>query len=157
MLIVQISLFIVTFLSLISQILSLMQASKEVNPHFRIAPCVNIWSVTFFFFVFFFLCHLFNVGACICHIAGETKCSGPHHTIQTLHFVLFQSVTCYINYIVSRIHVKTTQLCNITCALLATSVILRSLECTKSNVTSFVKINKKGSHVTSSTAAYIYL
>ena len=62
---VQISLLIVTFLSLISRSLSLMQATKEVNIHTRIAPCVNMWSV------FFFLCHLLNVGACICHIGQE--------------------------------------------------------------------------------------
>ena len=75
MFVVQISLFIVTFLSLISQILSLMQATKEVNPHPRIVPCVNMWSV----FFFFFLCHLLNVGACICHIAREGEVeSGPH-------------------------------------------------------------------------------
>ncbi len=71
MFVVQISLLIVTFLSLISRNLSLMQTTKEVNPHPRIAPCVNMWSVTFFFFFFFFLCHLLNVGACICHIARE--------------------------------------------------------------------------------------
>ena len=67
MLVVRISLIVVTFLSLISQSLSLMQTTKEVNPHPRIAPCVNMWSVTFFFF----FCHLLNVGACICHIARE--------------------------------------------------------------------------------------
>ena len=42
MFVVQISLVIVTFLSLISQNLSLMQTTKEVNPHPRIAPCVNM-------------------------------------------------------------------------------------------------------------------
>ena len=46
MFVVQISLLIVTFLSLISQILSWMQTTKEDNPHPRIAPCVNMWSVT---------------------------------------------------------------------------------------------------------------
>ena len=49
----------------LSQLLSLMQATKEVNPHPRIVQCVNIWDV-----FFFFLC-LLNVGACICHIARE--------------------------------------------------------------------------------------
>src|ERR1700738_5232575 len=49
-------------LSLISRILSLMQTTKEVSSHPPIAPCVNMWSVTFFFF--FFL----DVGACIRHI-----------------------------------------------------------------------------------------
>jgi hypothetical protein len=36
-----------------------------------------MWSVTFFFF----LCHLLNVGACICHIAweGQVEWTTPHH------------------------------------------------------------------------------
>ena len=67
---VQISLLTVTFLSLISQNLSLMQTTKEVNPHCRIGPCVNMWSVTFSFFIFL-ICHLLNVGACVHHIARE--------------------------------------------------------------------------------------
>jgi hypothetical protein len=116
MFVVQISFLIVTFLSFISQILSLMQTIKEVNPHPRVAPCVNMWSV----FFFFFLCHLLNVGACICHILWEGQGEWT-----TLH-----SVTCYTNSIVSRIHLNTTKLCNITCTLVATDVILRSLECT---------------------------
>jgi hypothetical protein len=105
MFVVKISLLIFTFLSLMSQILSLMQTIKEGNPHPRIAPCVNMWSVAFFFFFFFFfcwcccLCHLLNVGACICHISsGKTKWSGPHHTITMLHFVLFHNVTCYTKF-----------------------------------------------------------
>ena len=78
MFVVEISLLIVTFLSLISQTLSLMQTIKEVNPHPCIAPCVNMWSVTFFFF---FFCHLLNVGACICHIAweGQVEWTTPQH------------------------------------------------------------------------------
>ena len=67
MFVVQISLFIVTFLSLTSRTLSLMQKPpKKSTPYTHIAPCVNMWSVTFFF-----LCDLLNVGACICHIARE--------------------------------------------------------------------------------------
>ena len=66
---VQISLLIVTFLSLTSRNLSLMQTTKEVNPHPHIAPCVNMWSVTFS--SFFSLCHLLNIGACVHHIAQE--------------------------------------------------------------------------------------
>jgi hypothetical protein len=54
MFIVQISFFIVMFLSLISQILSLMQTMKEVNPHPRIASCVNMRSVISLFVFFFF-------------------------------------------------------------------------------------------------------
>ena len=45
-----------------------MQTIEDVNPHPHIAPCVSMWSNTFFFF-FFFLCHLLNVGACVRHIA----------------------------------------------------------------------------------------
>ena len=70
--VIQILLLIVTFLSLISQILSLMQTTKEVNPHPHIVPCVNMWTATFLFlFLFFFLGHLLNVGACVCYIARE--------------------------------------------------------------------------------------
>ena len=65
MFVVQIPLLIVTLLSLISRNLSSMQTTKEVDPYPRIMPCVKMWSVTFFFF---FLWHLSNVGACICHI-----------------------------------------------------------------------------------------
>jgi hypothetical protein len=121
--------------SLISWNLSLMQTIKEVNPHPYIAPCVDMWSVTFFFF---FLCHLLYVGACVCHIAQEahevdhtsvgdrktySKC--PH-----ISFVLFHNVTCYTDSIASRIHVDTIKLRNTKCTLVATSVIQRGLECT---------------------------
>ena len=131
MFVVQISLLIVTFLSHISQIFSLTQTTKEVNPHPRIASCVNMWSVSFLFFSFFFLYHFLNIGACICHIAweGQVEWTTPHHTIEMLHFVSFHSVTHYIESIVSRIHVPTTELRNITCTLVATGVILRSVEC----------------------------
>jgi hypothetical protein len=47
-----------------------------------------------------------------------------------ISFVLFHNVTCYTNSLVSRIHVNTTKVRNITCTLVATGVILRSLECT---------------------------
>jgi hypothetical protein len=130
MFIVQISLLIITFLFLISQNLSLLQTIQEVNQHFRIAPCVNMWSVTF---LFLFLCHLLNVGACVRHIAQEGH--GVDHTrigvrrtnSNYLHisFVLFHNVTCYTKFIVSRIHVNTTKLHDITCTLVAMSVILR--------------------------------
>ena len=58
-----------------------------------------------------------------------------HHVVMLLchycnvDFVLFHNVTCYINSLSSRIHVNTTQVLNITCTLVATSVILWSLEC----------------------------
>ena len=46
-----------------------------------------------------------------------------------ISFMLFHNVTCYTNSIVSHIHINNTKLCNITCTLVATCVILRSLEC----------------------------
>ena len=55
MFLVQISLLIVTFLSLMSRVLPLVQTIIEVNPHPHIVPCVNMWSV-----FFFFSCHLLN-------------------------------------------------------------------------------------------------
>ena len=65
------------------------------------------------------------------------RSSGVDHTnvgdgrtiILTSSFVLSHNVTCYTNFIVSRIHVNTTKLRNTTCTLVATGVILRSLEC----------------------------
>ena len=58
----------------------------------------------------------------------KAKWSGPH-TIKMVHFVLFHSVTCTTNSLVSRIHVNTTKLHNVTFTLVTTGVILRSLEC----------------------------
>jgi hypothetical protein len=46
-----------------------------------------------------------------------------------ISFVLFHSVTCYTNSIAPRIDVNTTKLRNITCTLVATCMILQSLEC----------------------------
>ena len=89
MIVVQISLLIVTFLSLISRISSLMQTTKKVNPHPRIMPCVNMWSVTLLILFFFFLCHLLIVGACICHIAreGQAEWTTPHHQNVALYVI----------------------------------------------------------------------
>jgi hypothetical protein len=55
MFLVQISHLIVTIFFLISQILSLMQTTKEANPHPCIAPCGNMWSVTSLFLILFLL------------------------------------------------------------------------------------------------------
>ena len=140
MFVFQISHLIVTFLSLISRNLSLMQTTQKVNPHPCIAPCVNKWSVTFLFFFFFFLSLLLlSLVECWCmrpphrpgkqsgvdhtHVGdGRTNSNCPH-----ISFVSFHSVTCYTNSIASpTIHINTTKLRNITCTLIATGVILQS-------------------------------
>ena len=132
MFVAQISLHIDTFLSLISRTLSSMQTTQEVNPHPCSAPRVNMWNVTFLFLFLFFM----PLVECWCmhmpHRPGRSSGldhTTPHHTIKMLHFVLFRSVTCYTNPIVSRIHVNATKLCNIMCTLVAAGVILHSLEC----------------------------
>ena len=63
---------------------------------------------------------------------GKIKWSGPHQRRWEENEFNFHSVTCYTNSIVSRIHVNTTKLRNFmcTCTLVATCVILWSLECT---------------------------
>ena len=46
-----------------------------------------------------------------------------------LTFMLFRNITCYINSLLSRIHVNAANLLNITCTLVAVGVILGRLEC----------------------------
>ena len=60
---------------------------------------------------------------------GKAKWSGPHQRRREENKSKFHSVTCYTNSIVPHIHVHTIDLCNITCTLVATYVIQRSLEC----------------------------
>ena len=110
--VVKISLLIVTFFSLISRILSLMQPPKKsiytlalhhmsirgVPPSYSYSsspPCATC------------TCWIL-VHACAT-LPGKAKWSGPHHTKKKLHFVLFHSVTCYTHSIVTRIHVNNTK------------------------------------------------
>ena len=60
--------------------------------------------------------------------------------------MLFHSVTCYTNSRVSRIYVNTTKLRNITCSLVATGVILRSLECIVYLICYCLQIQQKLNH-----------
>jgi hypothetical protein len=60
----------------------------------------------------------------------KAKWSGPYYNTKMLHYVLFHTVTCYTKSIVSFIHVNTTKLHNITCTLVASSVVLRNSKCT---------------------------
>ena len=113
--------------SLISRVFSLMQNTKEVNPHPRVAPCFNMWSV-----FFFFLCPLVE---CWCmhmpHRPGRPHgASGPHQRRWEKNEFKFHDVTRFTNSIVSLINVNITKLRNITCIVVATCVILRNLECT---------------------------
>ena len=62
-------------------------------------------------------------------LPGKAKWSGPHQRRWEENEFKFHGVTWYTNSIVSCICVNTTKLCNITCTLVATSVIVRSLEC----------------------------
>ena len=69
---------------------------------------------------------------------SEVDHTTPHHTVKMLHFVLFHSVTCYTNPIVSCIHANTTKLRNITSTLVATCVILQSVKCTMNKTTHII-------------------
>ena len=81
MLVAQISLLIVTFLSLISRNLLLMQATKEVNPHPRIAPCLNTWSCHLILILLFLLLLMSLVKfGCMCMPHRPRRPSRVDHT-----------------------------------------------------------------------------
>ena len=116
------------------------QRSQPTRSYYAMCPHVKCYLLILIFILLFM--PLLNVGACVCHITREghgvdhdsvgdvrTNSNCPH-----ISFVLFHNVVCYTNSIASHIHVNTTKIRNIKCTLVATSVILQSLECTKSGV-----------------------
>ena len=70
---------------------------------------------------------------------GSTNSNCPH-----ISFVSFYNVTCYI---ISRIHINTTKLRKMTCTLVATGVILRSIKCTNFSQCTVGLFLKLRSHV----------
>ena len=77
--VVQILFLIVKFFSLISQVFAIDVKHHRGQPTPRIAPCVNMWSV-FFFFVWC-CCHLLNcwcmdMSHCSGRPSGRLKCEG---------------------------------------------------------------------------------
>ena len=130
MFVVQISLLIITFLSLISQIVSLTQTTQEVNPHPRIAQYVECHLLILTLLLLHLL--LMPLVECWCmHMPHRPeRPRGVDHTTPLKCCTLCYSTvsSCYTNSIISRIHVNTTKLLNITSTLVAAGVILRSLE-----------------------------
>jgi hypothetical protein len=126
MFVVQFS-FLVIFPSLVSRSLSLMQTPKKSTHTLalrHVSACGVSSSLTSSYVTCWVLVHAYATSP------GKAEWrSGLQYTIKMLHFVLFYSVTCYIDSIVSHIHVDTTKTCNVTRTLVATCVILWSWEC----------------------------
>ena len=61
------------------------------------------------------------------HTSRCCHCNYCHY--YNVHFVELHNVTCYTNLLLSCIHANTTKLHNITCTLVATSVILGRSKC----------------------------
>ena len=129
MFVFQISLLAVTFLSLISRILSLMHPRSQLTP-----SLCTICQYVECHLLILILIHLLLMPLVECwcmhmpHRHGRP--SGVEHTTPLKCCTLCSSVVSHVTLILSCIHVHTTKLRNITCTLVATCVILQSLECT---------------------------
>jgi hypothetical protein len=128
MFLVQVSLLIVTFLSLVLQNLSFMQTTQEKSTHTltlrHVSTCGVSFSSSSSSSSSYATCWM------LVHIAREGQVEWI--TLGRWRENKFKWIIwCHVlpNSIVSRIHVNTTNLHNIMCTLVATNVILRSLEC----------------------------
>ena len=64
------------------------------------------------------------------HVSGGHHC---HYCV--VDFPLLHNATCYTSSLLSCIHVNVVDLLNITCTLVASSMMLRRLECTSTRPT----------------------
>ena len=137
MFVAQTSLLTVTFLSLIiSRILSLMQTTKRSQPTPSHSTMCQYVECHLLLLILLLLLMPLVKCWCMCLPCHPGRPSGVDHTsvrdrktnlnCPHISFVLFHNVTCYTDSIVSRIHVNTTKLHNITYTLVATGVLLQS-------------------------------
>ena len=117
MFLVQISLLIVTLLSLVSRFFCHWSKPSKKSIHTLALRRVLICGVSSSSSSSWMLVHAYATSS------RKAKWSGPHQRRWEENELKFHSVTCYSKCIVSRIHVNTTKLRNITCALVGTRVI----------------------------------